>query len=69
MDSRPPFLDWLQLVAAAAACTCERVSTSQHDPDHATSSADPSAEQPAPPKPVRRVRLISCSPALHAVGE
>lgn len=69
MDSRPPFLDWLQLVAAAAACTCERVSTSQHDPDHAPSPADPSADQQHRPKPVRRVRLMPCSPALHAVGE
>jgi len=69
MDSRPPFLDWLQLVAAACACACERVSTSQHDPDHATSPADLSAEQPAPSKPVRRVRLMPCSPALHAVGD
>jgi len=68
MDSRPPFLDWLHLVAAAAACTCERVSASQHAPDHPTGPAASPAES-APPKPIRRVRLMPCSPALHAVGE
>ena len=71
MDSRPLFFDWLHLLAASAACTCERVSTSQHDTDHPTNpTTQPDGSgSPASPRQVRRVRLIPCSPALHAVGE
>jgi hypothetical protein len=71
MDSRVPFLDWLRMAAATAACDCERVSASQHDADHPgppTDSATQSDDR-TPSKHVRRVRLIPCTPALHAVGE
>jgi hypothetical protein len=67
MDSLPPFLDWLHLVASAA-CSCERVSASQHAPDHPTGSADAPAE-PMVPRGIRRVRLMPCTPALHAVED
>jgi hypothetical protein len=71
MDSRPPFFDWLHLAAASAACNCERVCTSQHDADHPTNPTTRPDEpgSSATPRQVRRVRLIPCTPALHAVGE
>jgi hypothetical protein len=68
MDSRLPFFDWLHLFAASAACTCERLSSSQHAAEHGIPSAVQS-DRPEQPKQARRVRLIPCTPALHVVGE